>query len=974
MKHFFSTTIHLCLLLCAICSSRTGQVAHAAPYMRAEAPAAAPQPYFLENKGQITNQDGHTRHDIDFSIATNKGLNVFVGQGKIVYQWHKATAPLNAAPGKPAWETDNGPVQFYRMEMSLAGANPKATLQKEQKSTYFERYITATAKNAKAEAFGRITYKNVYPNIDWVLYYAPNGLLEYDFIVHPGGHIADIRLEFGGATNLQLDPAGGLIAGTPMGQVYTRAPYCYDQDGYTVNSTFALQDNQLRFKTGAYSGRLIIDPIQEWGSYFGGEAADYQGQIRSNGSTCIYMGGHTRSTRNIATTGAWQTAITGTASANNHDLFIVKMDSTGKRIWSTYYGGDKQDYARSLALDPWENIYLVGYGASTQLGTPGVHQQDTFVNDRNFEGYLAKFDSSGKRLWHTYYGGPLQDVIAGVACDVDGYVYITGETVNITYIASPGSFQPAAGLGSEAFLAKFDSSGKRVWGTYFGSEGADYGYNVTCAPDKSVYICGRTGSRYSIATTGAHLTQNMGATISGFFYGYAAYLAKFTPSGERIWATYYSGGMAEGTAVVCDAYHNVYMAGRTVSDSLYTASPGSHQQQAGSFQDGDGFLVKFDSAGVRHWGTYYGGNRSEDAIRIDCNSQYVYIAGTTASDDGIATADAPYPNYNDSCTRAGCLPDVFIAKFDTAGSRLWATYYGTKLYDYQASIATDEYGNFYVGGTTNSPDNIAMGEVHQDTISSAGTYDAFLLKFYDCPAAPAAPENIVGNDTICAGSIQSYTIESQNNLSYNWQLPDGWTGDTTGSSITLQAGRQEGLHHLQLRASAYCEKRRLTSTTKGMDIYIPAFPTPTITVEGYKLSTSIAYNSYQWLKNGAPISGATQDHYEVPENGEYAVAVTDAFGCTDTSDVYSVSNVSVNEPALSKDIRVYPNPAKETIYIEAPEQAWIILSTLDGREIQRHKGGGLMSVQQLPEGIYMLRIVNIPGRDNGYQKLVIAGR
>src|SRR5690606_17397473 len=110
---------------------------------------------------------------------------------------------------------------------------------------------------------------------------------------------------------------------------------------------------------------------------------------------------------------------------------------------------------------------------------------------------------------------------------------------------------------------------------------------------------------------------------------------------------------------------------------------------------------------------------------------------------------------------------------------------------------------------------------------------------------------------------------------------------------------------------------------------------PVITVDGVVLGTTINYASYQWLRNGAIIGGADQPEYTVTENGDYQVIVTNEGGCVDTSDVYVVDNVSINRLAnLSAQIRIYPNPARDIVYILSPVGLMVQISDLSGRVLQ----------------------------------------
>src|SRR5690606_37805806 len=102
-----------------------------------------------------------------------------------------------------------------------------------------------------------------------------------------------------------------------------------------------------------------------------------------------------------------------------------------------------------------------------------------------------------------------------------------------------------------------------------------------------------------------------------------------------IWATYYGGpGWDYGTSCAVDGAGNVYLTGYTPSTSSISA--GGHQNSAGGNQDG--FLVKFNSSGVRQWATYYGGP-ADDYIQSCCLSASgdIYVTGFSSSTFNIAT-------------------------------------------------------------------------------------------------------------------------------------------------------------------------------------------------------------------------------------------------------------------------------------------------------------------------------------------------
>jgi hypothetical protein len=462
--------------------------------------------------------------------------------------------------------------------------------------------------------------------------------------------------------------------------------------------------------------------VRAWGTYYTGT-----GQVWPNGEdrgqACItdaagnvYMVGTTNSNSDIATVGAHQTICAGgdtIGGFSGTDAFLVKFNSSGVRQWATYYGGSEWDYGISCAIDASGNVYMIGSTSSTSgIATAGAHE--TTVND----GFLVKFNSSGVRQWGTYFEGN------GNACatDASGNVYIVGLTNSTSGIATAGAHQTVMSGSGDAFLVKFNSSGVRQWGTYFGGPfngGSANETGISCATDASgnIYMVGKTPSTSGIATVGAH--QTAGGTQ--FF---DAFLVKFNSTGVIQWGTYYDGlGDTQPNSCATDASGNVYMAGQVFQELLPDSgisTPGAHQTTyGGGFTDA--FLVKFDPNGVRQWGTYYGGSSVEEGTSCAIDpSGNVYIAGHTGSTTGIATAGAHQTVFG-----GGGL-DGFLVCFNSSGVRQSGTYYGE---GFVSGCASDASGNVYMAGITQSSSGIATAGAHQTANGNSGYNDAFLVKF-----------------------------------------------------------------------------------------------------------------------------------------------------------------------------------------------------------------------------------------------------
>ncbi len=455
------------------------------------------------------------------------------------------------------------------------------------------------------------------------------------------------------------------------------------------------------------------------------------------------------------------------------------------RIWATYYGSTGDDAAYSTAVDGSGNVYLAGQTKSSGSIASGGHQNSI---GGNYDAYLVKFNASGARLWATYYGGAADDGGTSCAVDASGNVYLAGFTKSTSGIATSGH-QGTFGGEQDAFLVKFNSSGVRQWGTYYG--GATFDYGASCAVDGSsdVYLAGTTNSNLAISSAGHQNTYNG---------NYDAFVVKFNTSGVRQWGSYYGGTNGEnGNACAVDGSSNVYLGGQTNSTGSISAS--GHQGTFGG-GTGDGFLVKFNAAGVRQWGTYYGdaGNDFAHGCVVDGTGS-VYLAGESTSSTAIAiggfqntrkgSIDAFLVKFNTSGTRqwgtyyggtaadrgwscvvdasdhiyligqtisAGGISkaglqnvlgggaDAFVVKFDTGGIRHWGSYYGGSGDDSGRSGAVDANGNIYVAGYTSSTGFIAAGGF-QNTFG--GTYDGFLAKLSGRSGCPGGNEVVVAINT-----------------------------------------------------------------------------------------------------------------------------------------------------------------------------------------------------------------------------------
>ena len=188
--------------------------------------------------------------------------------------------------------------------------------------------------------------------------------------------------------------------------------------------------------------------------------------------------------------------------------------------------------------------------------------------------------------WSSYIAGTTGAAVDieshAVAVDGDGNVFVTGETNALLPGADASSL--ADGNDTNAFVAKYSNDGTLLWTVYLGGSADDAGYGIAVDSEGNAVL---TGYASSYDFTG---------TNSGDFWGVdnawnSAFVAKISPDGELVWATYIDGSSyGEGDSIAVDSSDNVIIAGHTYRSNLAEATNAS----SGAI---DAFAVKLDADG-----------------------------------------------------------------------------------------------------------------------------------------------------------------------------------------------------------------------------------------------------------------------------------------------------------------------------------------------------------------------------------------
>jgi len=625
---------------------------------------------FEANRGQAPSE-------VSF-LARTRGANVFLTRrGLTVGLRGKYDLPLA--------------VQMKLEAASLA--EPSGIEELSGKANYFIGSDAKTWQTG-VSLFRRVKYADVYPGVDLV-YYGNHRQLEYDFILRPGANPDDIQWRIEGADSVELGANGDLIVRVAGAQLVQRRPRVYQRRGdetRELQGAYALATgNRVQFRVGGYdrSQPLVIDPVLSFSTYAGGSAEDYARgiavdssgiyvvgstispnfpvanarqptlagnfdafllKLNSTGSALIYatyLGGSGNDFGSaVAVDGAGNAYVTGWTLSTNfptanprqatpasaQDAFVAKVSPNGSTLgYSTYLGGNNDDFGRAIAVDPAGNAYIAGSTSSTNFPTASPWQGAV---RGYFDAFVTKMNPSGSTLvYSTYLGGTLTDEANGIAIDSVGAAYVVGYTQSRDF-PTLAAFQGTSGGATDAFVSKLNASGSLAYSTYLGGSSTDFGYGIAVDSSFRAVVVGQTYSTdFPIAPLAPAPDAGFQQMLSGDGTISAdGFVTKLSPGGSAlVYSTYLGGtGSENAFSVALDSAGNAFVTGETSSANF--PALGSLQPPAG---DLDVFVAELNPAGAALvYSTYVGGAAEDSARSIALDSAgNAYVAGHTRSTD-----------------------------------------------------------------------------------------------------------------------------------------------------------------------------------------------------------------------------------------------------------------------------------------------------------------------------------------------------
>ncbi|HDQ15719.1 MAG TPA: hypothetical protein ENN45_01520 [Bacteroidetes bacterium] len=232
--------------------------------------------------------------------------------------------------------------------------------------------------------------------------------------------------------------------------------------GYTTSYTSGLSDVYL-VKTDNL-GNL------EWNKNFGGTGADKGFSVRQTNDGGYIIVGETES-----------------YGAGKSDVWLIKTDGSGNKVWDKTYGGKEIEKGESVQQTKDGGYIIAGETSSYGEGLSDM--------------WLIKTDGSGNKVWDKTYGGEDGDEGCDVKQTADGGYIITGKTRSYAVSAY------------DAWLVKTDNVGNLLWYETYGGEGDDEACSVDITHDGGYIIAGGTWPYSTNFNSWLIKTDNLGQKL-----------------------------------------------------------------------------------------------------------------------------------------------------------------------------------------------------------------------------------------------------------------------------------------------------------------------------------------------------------------------------------------------------------------------------------------------------------------------------
>lgn len=178
----------------------------------------------------------------------------------------------------------------------------------------------------------------------------------------------------------------------------------------------------------------------------------------------------------IYTVGETAGSMDGYVNAGVSDMFVVKYDADGNKLWTRQFGSPDLDSAWAITSDSLGDVIIAG-------DTSGSFDGNNKIG--NFDIAVVKIDRDGNKKWSRQIGSPDWDRIRSIASDQNGNTYLLGLTL--------GSLDGQGSTGwPSLFVTKIAADGNQLWLRQISIDAQDDVRDIAVNSSGNIYVTGGT--------------------------------------------------------------------------------------------------------------------------------------------------------------------------------------------------------------------------------------------------------------------------------------------------------------------------------------------------------------------------------------------------------------------------------------------------------------------------------------------------
>lgn len=340
-------------------------------------------------------------------------------------------------------------------------------------------------------------------------------------------------------------------------------------------------------------------------------------------------------------------------SAGGTDILLINSNANGIIQSVKQIGGMGDDRALSVAVDNTGNIALSGFFSQT-LTSGSV----TLNASGSQDAFILKLDNSGNAVWGIAGGGPYNDAAVGVAFDNSGNIVSTGNFTGSVFIGSTAissTIEPLSGLPSQdVFIVAYGPAGNQLWLQKGGSKYSDKAVGIVTDNNGNVYTTGQYSDTIQFVNQHPNTASN------------AIYLVKFSSVGAELWFTWAGGGgFSNVRDIAIDGNSGLYLSGDCAGNIQFAGPPLINTSNTYQYRV---FLAKYNLNGQPLWAETDGSASiiTGGPLAVDPAGD-VYVSGLFK-----CKMNEYSDQYGQGLFNSVGYNDIFVAKYSSAGARVWS--------------------------------------------------------------------------------------------------------------------------------------------------------------------------------------------------------------------------------------------------------------------------------------------------------------